>query len=99
MDMSPPTQEELDTYPHVFFTADMEWNPQSVNNEYHVADLDITEDDLQISDYHPGVIDVYGTLIPSARQQDVHLRTVQPNQLDLDTLSPNFGVVPRLHIH
>ena len=48
MDMSPPTQEELDTYPHVFFTADMEWHPQSVNNEYHVADLDITEDDLQI---------------------------------------------------
>ena len=58
MDMSPPTQEELDTYPHVFFTSDMEWHPQSVNDEYHVADLDITEDDLQVSDYHPDVLDV-----------------------------------------
>ena len=86
--MSPPTQEELDTYPHVFFTADMEWHPQSINDEYHVADLDITEDDLQISDYHPGVLDVYGALIPSARHHDVHLSTVQPNQLDLDTISP-----------
>jgi hypothetical protein len=52
MDMSPPTQEELDTYPHVLFTADMEWHPQSINDEYHVDDLDITEDDLQTSDYH-----------------------------------------------
>jgi hypothetical protein len=44
--------------------------------------LDITEDDLQNSDYHPGVLNVYGALIP----------------FDPDTLSPNFGFVPRLHI-
>jgi hypothetical protein len=58
MDMSPPTQDELDTYPHVFFTADREWHQQNVNDEYSVNDLDITDDDLQQSDYHPGSLDV-----------------------------------------
>jgi hypothetical protein len=65
MDMSPPTQEELDTYPHVFFTADTEWQPQSFNDKYSVTDLDITDDDLQHSDYHPGSLDVYGDLMLS----------------------------------
>ena len=98
MDMSHPTQEELDTYPHVFFTADTEWHPQSVNDEYNVTDSEITEDDLQYSNYHPGILDAYGDLIPSACQHVVLLSTVQPNQLDLDTISPNFGFVPCLHI-
>jgi hypothetical protein len=53
--------------------------------------LDITDDELQHSDYQTGSIDVYGDLIPSARQHD-------PNQPDLDTISPNFGFVPCLHI-
>jgi hypothetical protein len=98
MDMSPPTQEELGNYPHVFFTADTEWHPQSVNDKYSVTDLDITDDDLQNSDYHPGSLDVYGDLISSDRQHDVHLRTVQSNQPDLDTISPNFGFVHHLCI-
>jgi hypothetical protein len=80
MDMFPPTKEELDTYPHVFF----------------IADLDITDDDLHHSDYHPGSLDVYGDRIPS--QHDVHRRTVQPNQPDLDNISPKIGVVPHLRI-
>jgi hypothetical protein len=96
--MSPPTQGELDTYPHVFFTTDTEWHPQNVNDKYSVTDLDITDDDIQHSDYHPGSLDVYGDLIPSYHQHDVHLRTVQPTQPDLDTISPNFGVFPRLRI-
>jgi hypothetical protein len=88
----------LDTYPHVFFTTDTEWHPQNVNDKYYVTDLDITDDDLQHSDHHPGSLDAYGDLIPSARKHDIHLRTVQPNQPDLDTISPNFGVVPCLRI-
>jgi hypothetical protein len=44
------------------------------------------------------VLMCYGDLIPSAHQHDVHLRTVQPNQPDLATISPNFGGVPRLCI-
>jgi hypothetical protein len=36
MDMSPPTPSELDSYPHVFFTSDTEWNLQSIVDEYPV---------------------------------------------------------------
>jgi hypothetical protein len=88
----------LDTYPHVFFTADTEWHPQNTNDENSVNDLDIPDDDLQQSDYHLGSLDIYGDLIPSAHQHHVHLRTVPPNQPDLDTISPNFRVFPRLRI-
>jgi hypothetical protein len=47
---------------------------------------------------HPVVLDFYGALIPSAHHQNVQLWMVQPNQLDLDTLSTNFGFVPCLRI-
>jgi hypothetical protein len=40
MDMSPPTPEELDAYPHVFFISDMTWDPHAIDVEYLVADLD-----------------------------------------------------------
>jgi hypothetical protein len=98
MDISPPSQEKLDTFPHVFFATDMEWHPQSVNDKYSVADLYINDGDLQHSDYHPGRSDVYSDLIPSVSHHDVHLRMVQPNQPDLDTITFNFGFVPRLRI-
>jgi hypothetical protein len=72
--------------------------PQIVNDKYSVADLDITDHDLQHSDYHLDSLDVYGDLIPSAHQHVVYCRMVQPSQPDLDTVSPNFGFVPRQHI-
>jgi hypothetical protein len=78
MDISPPTQEEFDTYPHVFFTADMELHPQSVNVEYHVNDSDITEDDLQKSDYHPGVLDVCPHSFCSPPQRPPSNGTTEP---------------------
>jgi hypothetical protein len=30
MYLSPPNPTELDTYPHVFFTSNSEWNPQCI---------------------------------------------------------------------
>jgi hypothetical protein len=47
MDMSPPTPTELDSYPHVFFTSDIELNPQSIVDEYSVHEMDLTENDLE----------------------------------------------------
>jgi hypothetical protein len=44
------------------------------------------------------VLMCYGDLIPTACQHDVHLRMLQPNQPDLNAISPNFGLVPCLHI-
>ena len=98
MDMSPPTQHELDCYPHVFFTADTEWHPQSISDEYPVSSLELTEEDMLLSDYHPNSINSYGELLPFSREQDVHFRNVKPLPMDLDKLSPNFGFVPSQRI-
>jgi hypothetical protein len=72
MDMSPPTPIELDTYPHVFFTSHLEWNPQIIVDENPIHDMDLTDNDLQHNDYHPDTIIAYGELTPQARQQDIH---------------------------
>ena len=98
MDMSPPTPEEIDTYPHVFFTADTEWHPQSITDEYSVSDMELTDDDLQHSEYHPHQLDAYGELLPSTRQQNNDFRKIKFNLPDIDTLSSNFGFVPQLRI-
>jgi hypothetical protein len=41
MDISLPTPSEIENYPHLFFTSDMEWKLHSVD-EYTVHDLDLT---------------------------------------------------------
>ena len=40
VDMHPPRDEELDRYPHVFFTEDAPWNPKSLDNEWTPCDSD-----------------------------------------------------------
>jgi hypothetical protein len=86
MDMSPPTPSELDSYPHVIFTSDMEWNPASIVDEYTVYDLDLTDNDLQYNEYHPDTINAYGVLLPVACQRDIHFRYQQRNHPDIDQL-------------
>jgi hypothetical protein len=98
MDMSPPTPSEIDTYPHVFFTSDTEWNPQGIVDEYPIHELDLTDNDLQHNDYHPDTINAYGELTPQARQQDIDYRNRRRNQPNVDILSPSFGFVPSLRI-
>ena len=34
LDMSPPTDSELDSLPHVFFTSDSPWDPSTLDGEY-----------------------------------------------------------------
>jgi hypothetical protein len=62
IDMSPPTDEELSTYPHVIFTSDLPWNPDLIDNEYTIEDLDIHEDDIITSSYHPNTLNDYGEI-------------------------------------
>jgi hypothetical protein len=88
MDMSPTTPSELDSYPHVFITSDMQWKPQSIIDEYPVQDLDLTDNALQHNEYHPDTINAYGELLSVARLQDIYLRRQRRNQHDIDQLSP-----------
>ena len=37
MSMSVPSQEELESLPHVFFTADTPWDPTTLDNEFSTA--------------------------------------------------------------
>ena len=34
MDMVPPTDDDMERYPHVFITADSPWNPDSLDQEF-----------------------------------------------------------------
>ena len=35
MDMVPPTDDDMERYPHVFITADGPWNPDSIDEEFY----------------------------------------------------------------
>jgi hypothetical protein len=98
MDMSPQTSTEIDSYPHVFFTYVMEWNPKSIVDKCTLHDMDITDTDLEHNEYQPDTINAYEELLPVARQQDIHFRQQRRNHSDIEQLSPNFGFVPRLCI-
>jgi hypothetical protein len=43
MDLHPPMDHELDTYPHVFFTSDEIWNPTIMDLEYNIDDIIASE--------------------------------------------------------
>jgi len=45
MDMFPPKDSDLDTYPHVFFTSDDTWDPTFLDDEYTVGDIEVTAND------------------------------------------------------
>ena len=47
MDMSQPTDQEMDTYPHVFFTSDMTWDPSILDDE-ETSDPSIFPEDFPI---------------------------------------------------
>jgi hypothetical protein len=86
MDMSPPTTVELDSYPHVFFTSDMEWNPPDTVDEYTVHDLDLTDNGLIHNEYQPDTNNADGELLPVACQQEIHFRNQRRNHTDIDQL-------------
>jgi hypothetical protein len=90
MDMTPPTDNELDAYPHVMFTSDQTWDPQVLDDEYKASDLIIEDDDDVFAAYHADSLNDYGELVSYAS----HRHIVQPKQHDFHRLKPNFGFVP-----
>ena len=104
MDMSPPTDKELAEYPHVFFTADIPWEPQTVNDEYPVDTIELSEDVLIEPEYHPYSLNEFGDIEAyhvsthpisvSKVTFNINLKKVKKNLHDPDLLSPNFGFAP-----
>jgi hypothetical protein len=64
MDMSPPNPTELQSYPHVMFTADTLWDPQVYDHEYSVHELQPPLDDNNqlIPAYHPDTLNDFGEI-------------------------------------
>ena len=51
--MCPPTDIEMEQFPHVIFTSDMEWNPQLLDNEISISDVILDEEDDDIPHFFP----------------------------------------------
>ena len=62
MDMSQPTLSDMDSYPHVMFTADMPWDPQVHDHEYNIHELPPLNADQLDPAYHPDTLNNYGEL-------------------------------------
>ena len=63
MDMSPASDEDMDTYPHVFLTADAPWNPDIVDEEFFFDASDTFADVPLVQsrrDGHDPRVDAYG---------------------------------------
>ena len=68
MDMVQPSDDDLEAYPHVFFTSDEEWNPGKNDNEFSADD--ITEDNEPYPTYDNRVNE-YGEVIHEVNNQEV----------------------------
>jgi hypothetical protein len=108
-DMHPPTDDELHSYPHVIFTSDIPWDPQVLDDEYNVHDLELNEDDFIKPSYHPNALNAYGEIHPFQHDDpdlctyhtqvqrfsfDSNKHVVGTKQHDFERLAPNFAFVP-----
>ena len=62
MDMSPPSDRDLDELVHVLLTSDAQWNPDTIDDEYLIEDVLLSDFDL-IPDYRTDTLNDYGELI------------------------------------
>ena len=49
LDMRPPTDDELDKYPHVYLTSDTAWDPTVLDNEYDESFYDAVMEDPEVT--------------------------------------------------
>ena len=62
MDMIPPTDSDMESYPHVIFTSDDTWDPSTMDDEFAPDTINVTEDDLT-PDYGRNRVNDYGELL------------------------------------
>ena len=64
-----PTDSDMDSYPHVFFTSDVTWDPTFLDDEYTVDDLEVPTHDL-VPSYGWKELNKYGEFLQ--RECDTH---------------------------
>lgn len=92
LDMQPPTQSEMETLPHITFTADIDWDPRVLDSEIDpdsVSDHPLM-DDNDLEPYGNDLFNDIGTL--NERVVAEHsVTTREPNYVNLRR---HFGWVP-----
>jgi hypothetical protein len=83
IDMSPPNDHDLETYPHVVLTSDMPWDPSILDDEYLTEEV---QDGHQAEDHE------------DIKSLGVYKAFTMPKPRDLNKLKPHFGYAPRERI-
>ena len=105
MSMKKPTEDEIDTLPHVMFTSDLPWDPSILDNEFEECEYDacVPPEDSYFLDPR---VDAFGMLPDHESYVDYCLREVHLHRLanparkvsvespDLNRMRPNFGWLP-----
>ena len=95
MDMCPPTNHELDQYPHVMFTSDLPWNPTCLDGEAVIDDPSETDaipvsyipDDTRVNVYGEILLDDHDATVDHA------IITVKANAAKLTNKAPDYNVL------
>ena len=93
MDMMVPTQQELDSLPHIILTADTEWNPKVLDNEVDL-DAEWSNEVVQLPedyDYGPHAFDSTGNYLKRYIHKEHQIHHREP---DYAALRPYFGWSP-----
>lgn len=88
MDMSPPSDVDMDQCVHVLLTSDVPWNPNLLDDEYLVEDVHTDEFDL-VPDYGADTVNDYGELLHRSSANETHIDTIAIVESD-DTLFEDY---------
>jgi hypothetical protein len=89
MDMVKPTDNDMNTYPHVIFTSDNEWDPSILDDEYNPSDFDADLLPLDIPD--PSTEDEgFYQYVNTCLSEVNHGRMVGTKEHEFERLRPNF---------
>ena len=83
MDMSPPTDHDMDIYPSVFLTSDVPWDPNSIDDTYDIEDVETDELDT-VPDYGTNRVNDYGELLQRSSAECVTSLIETPETLFCD---------------
>jgi hypothetical protein len=94
MDMCPPTEDEMASYPHVILTSEMEWDPTILDNEFGPNDMPSSATTTNLPDSH---LNDYGELNRDHANYVHHCcirangAAVNRNEPDYTRLQPYLG--------
>ena len=94
LDMHPPTDEELESLPHIIFTSDVDWDPGVLDCDF---DIENNWDELpQVDDFYDNLVfDEFGNYtqrtVSNMESGSPHIKKKPP---DLESMRPKLGWAP-----